>query len=328
MLCPKCNYLRSDFEDVPEWQCPQCGIAYHKYKASEKSAEPELKPAATVKPAPELTIADKEGDAKKGFSFKDLRVLILLLILLFVALDRMFVKLNTADWQEPLRVVLYPINGDGSEASAKHIKGIQREAFTRINSFMRREAARYGLAISEPLDIRVGPVINELPPLPPENRGVLETILWSLQFRYWSWASDNYDGPKPDIKIFTLYYDPKQYHHLPHSTGIEQGMLSIVHAFAGKKMAKKNNFVITHEMLHTLGATDKYSFADNLPVFPDGYAEPEKKPLFPQRYAEVMGGRIPINQAEAEIPSGLGKAVIGPLTAWEIGWVKPEAENQ
>lgn len=326
MLCPKCSYVRSDFEDVPEWQCPNCGIAYHKYDATEKPAELE-KLAKPEKPSPAQNDVGAENK-KKGITFKDLRVVLLLLILLFVALDRLFIKVNTSNWQQPLRVVLYPINGDDSEVSARYIKGLQRDKFAKINSFMRREAARYGLAISEPLDIRVGPVVNELPPLPPENGGILETMLWSLQFRYWAWAKDSYDGPMPDIKIFALYNDPTQQNHLPHSTGIEEGMLSIVHVYGHSKMEKQNNFVITHEMLHTLGATDKYDLANNLPLFPNGFAEPEKSPLFPQRFAEVMGGRIPLDQQRAEIPSGLRDAIIGPLTAWEIGWVKAEEQKE
>jgi len=322
MKCPKCQYVRQPSEEVPEWQCPKCGIAYQKFKAKIKSA-----PASDAKEKTQqteekrkVTATNNDPDKKSGTTFKDLRVLILLLILLFVALDRYFMKANTSDWEEPLRVVVYPINGDDSAASAAYMKTLQRSHFTEINRFMRREAARYGLAIGDPLDIRMGPVIAERPPLPPDDRGMLDTILWSLKFRYWSFIVDSYDGPRPDIRIFTLFYDPKEYERLPHSTGIEQGLLSIVHAFASKKMAKQNNFVITHEMLHTLGATDKYSFSNNQPVFPDGYAEPEKKPLYPQQFAEVMGGRIPLAQGRSVIPAGLSEAIIGGRTAWEIGW--------
>ena len=316
MQCPKCQYVRSDFEDVPDWQCPQCGIAYHKYK-------PEEKPAVSEKSEVKESVLQHENDApakKKGASFKQIRILILLLILLFVALDKLFVKVNTSDWEQPLRVVIYPINGDQSNASSAYIVSLKESGFSPVNQFMRREAARYGIAISDPLDIRMGPVIAETPPLPPADHNMLDTILWSLNFRYWSFIVDTYDGPKPDIRIFTLYYDPEAYKRLPHSIGIEQGMLSVVHAFASRKMAQQNNFVITHEMLHTLGATDKYDFSNNQPVFPDGYAEPDKKPLYPQQFAEVMGGRVPLAQGNSEIPSGLGEAIIGGKTASEIGW--------
>jgi len=316
MQCPKCEYIREENEAAPDWQCPRCGIAYHKFKPA---AEP-----ISDKAAPELTISPLTEEKKKGITFKDIRVAILLLILLFVALDSFFMKVNTSDWDQPLRVVIYPINGDQSEVSASYIDTLKESGFSPVNQFMRNEAARYGLAISDPLDLRIGPMIDELPPTPPKDRNMLDTILWSLSFRYWSFKVDSYKGPKPDIRIFTLFYDSKTHQRLPHSTGIEQGMLSIVHAFSNKKMAKQNNFVIAHEMLHTLGATDKYNLANNLPIFPDGYADPEKTPRYPQRFAEIMGGRIPLNQTNAKIPAGLNEAIIGSLTAWEIGWIKGE----
>ena len=50
--------------------------------------------------------------------------------------------------------------------------------------------------------------------------------------------------------------------------------------------------------------------------------DPGANPLLPQTKAEIMGGRIPISHTEAEMPSSLGKCVIGVATAQEINWVK------
>lgn len=33
VACPKCGHVRSAEESAPAWQCPACGIAYHKYPA-------------------------------------------------------------------------------------------------------------------------------------------------------------------------------------------------------------------------------------------------------------------------------------------------------
>ena len=78
--------------------------------------------------------------------------------------------------------------------------------------------------------------------------------------------------------------------------------------------------IVAHELLHTLGATDKYDFADNLPLYPEGYAEPDKQPLYPQGFAELMAGRLPISSNQADIPAGLIETLIGSKTAMEIGW--------
>jgi len=78
--------------------------------------------------------------------------------------------------------------------------------------------------------------------------------------------------------------------------------------------------VITHELLHTFGATDKYDPATGLPRYPDGFAEPELVPRYPQRLAEIMAGKMPLTSTEADLPENLGQERVGPLTAREIGW--------
>lgn len=33
-ICPKCSYARKASDDCPDWQCPTCGVAYHKVAAN------------------------------------------------------------------------------------------------------------------------------------------------------------------------------------------------------------------------------------------------------------------------------------------------------
>jgi hypothetical protein len=120
--------------------------------------------------------------------------------------------------------------------------------------------------------------------------------------------------------MFLLYFDPAQTKRLGHSTGLQKGLIGRVNVFASREMAKQNNVVVAHEFLHTLGATDKYDFANNQPLFQDGYANPDLQPLLPQRYAEIMAGRIPKSQTEADIPDSLDDVLIGGKTAIEINW--------
>ncbi|NLG78102.1 MAG: hypothetical protein GX535_17840, partial [Xanthomonadaceae bacterium] len=53
--------------------------------------------------------------------WRRLRILILLLVLLFVALNTYFDRVYTTDWDTPLRVAIYPINGDGSPEAERFI---------------------------------------------------------------------------------------------------------------------------------------------------------------------------------------------------------------
>ena len=85
-------------------------------------------------------------------------------------------------------------------------------------------------------------------------------------------------------------------------------------------MTTDNNVVITHEFLHTLGASDKYEPQSNQPIFPVGYAEPQLSPVYPQQFAEIMGGRIPISPNRSIAPKALDMVLVGPQTAVEIGW--------
>lgn len=257
-----------------------------------------------------------------GGMIKKFRIIILLYVLLMVALTTLWSKERSTDWDAPLIVAIYPINGDGREATTKYINTLNQDAFTGIEEFFSREANQYQLAIKKPVDIDLAKEIKELPPTPPGNKAsVLSIMAWSLKMRYWSWSIDNYDYPK-DIQVFIIYHDPKKNQRLAHSLGLQKGLIGVVNAFADKKMTKDNNVVIAHEIFHTLGAADKYDPKTNHPLFPVGFAEPDKVPSYPQEKAEIMAGRIPISESELKAPRSLKKVVVGKITALEIRWVK------
>jgi hypothetical protein len=145
-------------------------------------------------------------------------------------------------------------------------------------------------------------------------------MLWSLKLRYWVWKNDNYPYPE-DIQIFVLYFDPDKTKTLAHSVGLQKGLIGIVNAFASKKMKKENHVIIAHELLHTVGAIDKYDPITNQPLYPIGYANPDRFPLHPQTKAEIMAGRIAISEREAEQPQKLEQVVLGKTSAYEINWI-------
>lgn len=253
--------------------------------------------------------------------FKALRVLILLFILLLVSGGIYLDRERTTDWNDPLWVVVFPINGDGSDISAKFIAKLDEKRFKPVERFFEREAEKYGLAIEKPVKFFLAPEIKNMPPQPPMDKSVLATIWWSLKMRYWIFTNNNYDK-HADIKIFLKYYNKEDNKIVPDSLGIQNGLYAVVNGFSSKDMNAKNNVVLAHELLHTVGATDKYDMRTIQPIYPFGYAEPDRNPVFPQRYAEIMAGRTPINQNKAQMPRGLKTVVVGELTAREIRWVK------
>ncbi len=252
---------------------------------------------------------------------KKIRVTLLLLVLAFVATNSWLTKLRATDWQSTLWLVIYPINGDNSERTAAYINGLQEDNFIDIESFMNEEIERYGLILEQPIEVKLAAEVTQLPPSPPRNGSTLDIILWSLKMRYWAYKVDNFEGPG-DMQMFVIYHDPDTHERLDHSFGLEKGLLGVANAFAEKQMARKNHVVIAHEMLHLVGATDKYDLATNQPLYPNGFAEPEQQPLYPQQFAEIMGGRIPLTEHNAEIPRSLAYVLIGDQTAKEINWIE------
>lgn len=251
--------------------------------------------------------------------FKAIRITILLLLLVLAAGHTWLTRQRTTAWEVPLEAVVYPVNGDGSAAAAHYIEGLTAEDFQPVADFVAGEGKRYNLELARPLTVELAGAVNSLPPVAPVTGSIPAIMLWSLRLRWWAWRVDNYQGPG-DIKLFVLYYDPADHRQLDHSLGLEKGQVGVVKAFAARRDAPGNNVVLAHELLHTLGATDKYDLATGLPIYPDGFAEPERQPRYPQEKAELMGAVVPVAAGQVAMPEGLGQVVVGPATAREIGW--------
>ena len=254
-------------------------------------------------------------------SFKTIRVSLLLAVLAIVAIYTNEQRYSSQSWKDPLEVVIFPINAEGSEATDRFIRSLVDEDFAEIDRFTARASEKYYLRTSAPTLTRIGPQVKVLPPANPSpDANFIEVISWSLRYRYWAWKNT------PDkasnfhrVRMFVLYHTPTPGQELQHSFGMNKGLLGLVHAFGAKELQGQNNLVIAHEMLHTVGATDKYNTKGE-PIFPAGYAEPDKKKRYPQRRAEIMAGRIPLNADESSMPTSLRKCVLGDLTAQEIRW--------
>ncbi len=259
----------------------------------------------------------------RGSALRKLRITILLYILLMVAAATWLSRVWTTDWDEPLWMAVYPVNGDQSEQSQRYIERLDIDIFVPVERFLEREARKFGLPLERPLRIDLRGQVDEKPAPPPLDRNPLKVMAWSLKLRYWAYRMQRAQGgPAPDIRVFVIYHDPDRHSVLGHSLGLQKGLIGVVNAFASRSLASQNNVIIAHELLHTLGATDKYDVSSNIPLYPGGFADPEQVPLYPQRRAEIMGGRIPVTAHEAAIPSSLKHVVIGPVTALEIRWIE------
>ncbi len=122
----------------------------------------------------------------------------------------------------------------------------------------------------------------------------------------------------PRIRLFLLCHDPATLERAPDSHGLQKGLVGVVHLFADPAMAERNDIVIAHELLHTVGASDKYDLGTGAPIFRRGYADRGQDPLYPQERAEVMAGRRPLSAYQWQMARSLAAVSVGPETALEI----------
>lgn len=252
--------------------------------------------------------------------WRNIRVFVLLVILLWAATHTWFERISSTGWKQPLWVGIFPVNADGSATAQAYIDALETREFADIGDFMAREAHRYGKELAEPVHIVLYPQIKQVPPELERGDGLIGTVWWSLKLRWFAWREATVSRAPPRVRLFVLYHDPTTLKTVPDSHGMQKGLIGVVHAFALRPMAGSNSIVITHELLHTLGATDKYDPGTGAPLFPIGFADPARKPLYPQDEAEIMAGRRAVSAQDAEMPEALSDVVVGPATALEIRW--------
>jgi hypothetical protein len=251
-----------------------------------------------------------------------LRLAALLAVLVFVALGAWLDRARSRDWDGTLRVTVYPLATD--TAARDYAASLTDADFDAVESFVASEAGRYNVPLAEPVRVRVSHAAVAPPPALADNPGMLAVVLWSLRLRWYAWrvAADD-PLPTPDVQVFATFVPLLDgAAPLPDSVGLSKGLVAVAHLFAAREAERANLVVLTHELLHTLGATDKYDRTTGLPRVPDGLGEPEREPPFPQDYAEIMAGRIATGRNAAVMPDSLDDVLVGPLTAREIGWVR------
>ncbi len=255
-------------------------------------------------------------------SFTTVRIFLLLGFLVIVGFTSAHQLVYTRNWNQTLEVTLYPINADGNLSTAKYINSLDTASFAKIDRWSIRESKRHNLMLKKPISVSLGAQIEQLPPSWPENDNTVAVLWWGLRFRWWAFQNT----PKADsgltkVRLFVMYYEGEEDTALSHSLGMQKGLLGLVHAFALKEQTAQNNIVIAHEVLHTVGAIDKYN-SHGGPLYPVGYANPRRQPLFPQRSAEIMSGRIPTSYGSSYMAESLKSVLISSYTAKEINWIQ------
>ncbi|MBF7683731.1 hypothetical protein I2F27_10430 [Acinetobacter sp. B5B] len=250
--------------------------------------------------------------------WKKIRIAILLAILLVVAVNAW--RDQNQNWNRPVVVLLHPVNADGTAETQAYIQQLQGAEFGRISHYLKQSAQQYGQ--NTHFIVLLGRTLVVSPPEVPTQGGMLQTVLWSLKFRYYAWQQKTSSDPTATVVLYLNYYSPKTRQRLLHSTALERGRIGSVNLFSDAQQSAQNDVVITHELLHAFGATDKYDLMTGQPIYPSGYAHPELQPRLPQHMAELMAGYIPVTSQQSKMPNDLEQTMIGQMSAKEIGWLK------
>jgi hypothetical protein len=118
------------------------------------------------------------------------------------------------------------------------------------------------------------------------------------------------DPNKPSLQTF-----PKEY------LGEDRSSLGAVFVPASESQEFQVSLYLARQIARLFGASDKRDASSGLPLNPEGLADPLLKPTFPQSKAEVMAIGIALSPLEKQEPQTLKEVVIGPQTAYELGWI-------
>ena len=250
---------------------------------------------------------------------KIIRIVFLLAVFVVAAFYTKLQRLESTAWVDPLSVSIYPINADGRQSTSQYITSLSNNNFKSVEVFFEKQWSHYSEYGFTPVNVQLMEPIYSQPPEPPSDGNTLKIIFWSLRLRFWSYQHA-IDSDNNSVNIFVRYQQADENKPMAHSLGLQKGLIGVVNAYAVKQYQEQNNIVLAHELLHTVGASDKYELKSGQPIYPEGFASSDA--LYEQSKAEIMAGKIPLSEYESVMAETLRHCVIGNKTATEIGWIE------
>lgn len=256
-------------------------------------------------------------------TFFRIRVGLLLALLAFTAAwggATAYRRSARLQWKRPIQVGIVLLAPDGAvDAEA------WRQGAARLCDRLAEEMRRHRGPGPVPFEIAVaGPVpwSGTLPFAPasasPIDRTWHALEVWRTIRRIDAAAGGAVGGF--DVRVFLLADSRgNQEVGFAEGSGAHHGEVAFVRGSAGGDLTIPLQ-VVGHELLHTVGATDKYDGAGHA-VEPDGLADPGRVPRYPQDHAEWMVGEVAVGPGRGRLPATLDEMRVGDATAREIGWI-------
>ena len=249
-------------------------------------------------------------------------LLVLLLGVLLYAYNDVTRRRARNEFDRTLMVALVLVeHGDVAPEALQALRSrvwhLEARLYQQFRRFRKLAVKPFAFVVYGPAKLRV-----PLPEAP--DSSWLALLRHALELR--SFASDvdsQIDLPSRgfDARIYVVVTPPG-----PENRGLVEGLsehggwIGVARSEFDAENVDITLFVAAHELLHLLGATDRYD-AMGRTLIPEGLAEPELRPRFPQKYAEIMARNRPISPDNEVRPSSLDELWVGQLTAAELGLV-------
>lgn len=256
-------------------------------------------------------------------TFRRIRIAILLAVLVVTAAwgaSTAYKRMIRGRWQGPLQVgIVLLAPGGGVDAET------WRRGASRLSGRLAEEMQRWRGPGAIPFEISVvGPMAWSRPlPFSPRSGSLIDRAWHALDVWRTVREIDRAAGGVAggfDVRVFVLAApllgDQVEF---AEGSGALNGEVAFVRGSPGGDLSIPLQ-AIGHELLHTVGASDKYDGGGHA-LEPDGLADPGRVPRYPQDHAEWMVGEVAIGPGRGRLPGSIDELRVGPTTAREIGWV-------
>ncbi len=262
-------------------------------------------------------------------TFYRVRVALLLVVLagvILYALRDVQSRRARKTWDHTLSVALVLLRDPALGPLAPDALPALHARLPALEERLTEELHRYRPGAPRPFSFRIfGPVDIAAPPPSAEGTGFADLARHTYDLWRYLGPVDEAVGITAsdfDSRLYVVVRPPvRRDRTMVEGESEQDGRVGTVNVELDASMADFTLFVATHELLHTLGASDKYDASGRAQV-PEGLAEPNLVPLYPQRFAEVMARNRPLGGGQEAVPASLEDLAVGPATATEIGWAR------
>ncbi len=246
-------------------------------------------------------------------------------MLLFVALGAWLDRARSRDWDDTLRVTVYPIAPSDDAGVRSYVAALQAADFADVESFFVDEASRYGRGAraarpGSRLARREGAATGTAGPSRDADDCALEPANALLR------RADRVERSvaAPDIQVFALYSPlDAGAAAMPDSVGLSKGLIAVTHLYGDRSRRRQQPGRAGRTRCCTRSAPPtSTTWRPANRSCSRASANRTVEPLYPQEFGEIMAGRIATSARDAVIADSLEQMLVGPQTAHEIGWTQ------